>query len=148
MYFVDRDKLERHLLYLDGLLHEFDQHTFESFLEKLSLERIVQMIVESMLDIGNMLIDGFIMRDPGSFDDIIDILVDEEVLPTAESEAYKEVIHLRHMLVKDYLNMEHTVVLDTLKRNYYSIELFSQRVHDYLQGQSGVANTFSVDTNQ
>lgn len=27
------------------------------------------------------MIDGFIMRDPGSYEDIIDILVDERVIP-------------------------------------------------------------------
>ncbi|GAA3319942.1 hypothetical protein GCM10020331_028930 [Ectobacillus funiculus] len=30
------------------------------------------------LDVGNAIIDGFIMRDPGSYEDIIDILVDEK----------------------------------------------------------------------
>ncbi|WP_077624944.1 DUF86 domain-containing protein [Sediminibacillus massiliensis] len=143
MYFVDRNKIEQHLLYMDGLLREFDQHSFESFLEKLSLERISHMWIESLLDVGNMIIDGFIMRDPGSFTDIIDILVDEEVLPAGESDAYKEVIQLRKMLVKDYLNLDHQVIVDVMKRNQYSLEMFSTRINDYLDGESGVANAFS-----
>lgn len=72
MYFVDRDKIERLLLYMDGLVQELDQHQYASFMEKLSLERIVHMTIESMLDVGNMMIDGFIMRDPGSYNDIIE----------------------------------------------------------------------------
>ena len=35
--------------------------------------------MESMMDVGNLMIDGFIMRDPGSYEDIIDILVDEKL---------------------------------------------------------------------
>ena len=33
-----------------------------------------------MMDVGNLMIDGFIMRDPGSYEDIIDILIDEKVI--------------------------------------------------------------------
>ena len=48
-----------------------------------------------MLDVGNSMIDGFIMRDPGSYDDIIDILEDEKVITTEMSESYKRVVPLR-----------------------------------------------------
>ena len=51
---------------------------------KKALERIVHLLVECILDTGNDMIDGFIMRDPGSYDDIMDILVDEKVVPTEE----------------------------------------------------------------
>ena len=30
-------------------------------------ERIGQMLIESSVDIGNMIIDGFILRDPGNY---------------------------------------------------------------------------------
>ncbi len=143
MYFVDRSIIERHLLYMDGLMTEFDQHTYDSFLEKLSLERMTHMVIESMLDVGNMVIDGFIMRDPGSFFDIIDILVDETVLPAEEADGYKQVIELRKMLVKDYLNIDHEEILRVIKTNYASIEMFSSRINDFLDNETGVANTFS-----
>ena len=32
------------------------------------------MLIESSVDIGNMIIDGFILRDPGNYKDVIDIL--------------------------------------------------------------------------
>ncbi|QTN00203.1 MULTISPECIES: DUF86 domain-containing protein [Sediminibacillus] len=143
MYFVDRSIIERHLLYMDGLMNEFDQHSYDSFLEKLSLERMTHMVIESMLDVGNMVIDGFIMRDPGSFSDIIDILVDETVLPAEEADGYKQVIELRKMLVKDYLNIDHEEILRVMKTNYASIEMFSSRINDFLDNETGVANTFS-----
>ncbi|WP_342720424.1 DUF86 domain-containing protein [Sediminibacillus albus] len=140
---MDRSLIERHLLYMDGLLQEIDSHVFDSFLEKLSLERIAQMMIESMLDVGNMIIDGFIMRDPGSFTDIIDILVDEAVLPAEEADAYKQIILLRKMLVKDYLNMDHEKILEVIHRNHSSLEAFSSRINEYLDNEMDVANTFS-----
>jgi len=111
MYFVDREKIEQTLKYMDELLRELNQNSFDSTLEKLSLERLVNMLIESTLDVGNMLIDGFIMRDPGSYEDIIDILVDEKVIPVSDQESYKEVIKLRNIVVRDYLKIDHPLLL-------------------------------------
>ncbi|HLR71218.1 MAG TPA: HepT-like ribonuclease domain-containing protein, partial [Pseudogracilibacillus sp.] len=86
MYFVDRSRIEKTLAYMEDVLNELKNVRISSFSEKLGLERIVHVLIESVLDVGNMMIDGFIMRDPGSYEDIIDILVDEEVIP-AEDEA-------------------------------------------------------------
>ena len=66
----------------------FDEHvrlfaeysSWNTEIEKKALERIVHLLIENVLDVGNAMIDGFIMRDPGSYDDIIDILVDEKVV--------------------------------------------------------------------
>lgn len=143
MYFVDRKQLERTLLYLDGLLQELKNHSFESFLEKQAMERLVHMSIEAMLDTGNMIIDGFIMRDPGSFEDIIDILIDEDVLPAEEADRYKAVIQLRAMLVKDYLNIDHNQVWQVMQNSYQSMELFSSRIRDFLDEETDVANAFS-----
>jgi uncharacterized protein YutE (UPF0331/DUF86 family) len=144
MYFVDRNKIERTILYMEGLINEYSQHSFDSFMERLSLERLVHMTIESMLDIGNMMIDGFIMRDPGSFTDIVDILADENVLKEGESEVYKKVIELRKMLIKDYLNTDHKQIVSVMNESLPTIEIFGQRVRDYLQGESEVATTFTV----
>src|SRR5690625_247713 len=101
MYFIDRSKIEETLLYMENLLQTLDEYSFTSFVEQLSLERIAHMMIESTLDVGNMMIDGFIMRDPGSYEDIIDILVDEKVVPEEDQENYKQVIRLCKSLVKD-----------------------------------------------
>lgn len=41
------------------------------------------------------MIDGFIMRDPGSYDDIMDILVDEKVVTEEEGTHLKQFISYR-----------------------------------------------------
>lgn len=143
MYFVDRSKVEQTLLYLDKLLNAFEQASFDSLQDKLSLERIVHMIIESILDVGNMMIDGFIMRDPGSYEDIIDILVDEKVIPIEEQDAYKELINLRQMVVREYLAIEHVQLIDTMNTSKKKVGKFSSHVTHYLNNELGVANTFS-----
>ena len=143
MYFIDRSRIEQILNYIDQLLVEFDRDSYDSTLEKLGLERLVQMLIESTLDVGNMMIDGFIMRDPGSYEDIIDILVDERVLPEQDSEGYKNIIRLRTALVRDYLTIDHTLLQETISTNKKKIDQFSTHVTTYLNNELGVAHAFS-----
>lgn len=88
MYFVDRNNIEQTLRFFETQLALFDSTpAWQSEIEKRALERISHLMIECILDVGNDMIDGFIMRDPGSYDDIMDILTDEKVV--AEDEANK-----------------------------------------------------------
>ncbi len=82
MYFIDRQKINETLAHMESLLALFEGHQKwnESKIHALALERIAHTLVESIIDVGNSMIDGFIMRDPGSYDDIIDIMEDEKVI--------------------------------------------------------------------
>jgi len=143
MYFVDRSKIEKTLKYTEEILQEIDKHTYTSFAEKLSLERMVHVLIESTLDVGNMMIDGFIMRDPGSYEDIIDILVDEKVIPKEQEEDYKSFIKLRKMIVTDYIEVDHDVLGETMSRVKTTLDQFSSHIRTYLDNELGVANAFS-----
>ncbi|MBO8156759.1 MAG: DUF86 domain-containing protein [Bacillaceae bacterium] len=145
MYFVDRNKIEQTLKYLEGLLDIFEKQEYSSHFEKLGLERISQMAVESIIDVGNMMIDGFIMRDPGSYEDIVDILVDENVLPEEESEGYKAVINIRKMLVHQYLEVDHDHIVNVLKKYMKSLKEFSPRIRRYLNEELGPVSAFASD---
>src|SRR5699024_7033474 len=143
MYFIDRSKIEEILKYMEKLLAELNQQTFPSFKEKLGLERLVHMFIESTLDVGNMMIDGFIMRDPGSYEDIIDILVDEKVIPPSDQDSYKDVIKLRNAVVRDYVKIDHQLLLGTMSKNKDKLNQFSSYIRTYLNTELGVAHAFS-----
>src|SRR5699024_4420636 len=118
MYFVDRKQISNTLNYMDSILSMLEKEELSQiFVQKLALERMAHLLIESFLDVGNMMIDGFIMRDPGGFDDIIDILVDEKVIPESEEKAYKEMIQIREMLVKNYLRVNHARLKETVTEN-------------------------------
>lgn len=146
MYFVNRSEIEQTVAHIDTLLNEAKTASFSTNIEKLGLERLVHLVIESILDVGNMMIDGFIMRDPGSYHDIIDILTDEKVIPTDEGDNYKAVIDLRQMLVQNYLAVDHEEVKDVLFANIDVLEQFSPKIRTYLTNELGVANAFSNES--
>src|SRR5690625_3946284 len=144
MYFVNRSEIEKTITYLDTLLNEMDNHLLLSTtMEKLGVERLAHVAIESILDVGNLMIDGFIMRDPGSYHDIIDILIDEKVLPKQDEMAYKELIDLRQMLVNDYLSVDHKHILKTISKNNHTHDHISRYIRTYLDNELGFPNAFA-----
>lgn len=143
MYFVNQEHIEEILDYMDQLLDEMDNLSDDSLIHQLAFERLTHLIIESIIDVGNMMIDGFIMRDPGSYDDIIDILVDEKVLPESEMNHYKEVIALREMLVQRYLQVNGVRLRKTMLDNEMILNQFSDHIRSYLRNESDVAHAFS-----
>ena len=144
MYFVDRNKIILNLQHINELITVLEEHTdwLDSTINKLALQRIGHNLMESMMDVGNLMIDGFIMRDPGSYEDIIDILVDEKVITQEMDEPLKAVVGLRKMLVREFIQVDDQEVLDVLKSSLPAIKEFPPKVQDYLINELGPVSAF------
>ncbi|MCQ6267981.1 DUF86 domain-containing protein [Fictibacillus sp. WQ 8-8] len=149
MYFVDRKKIEHHLVYL-GSLHQQAKKLAgkEGDVEKLALERAAHVIIESMIDVGNSMIDGFIMRDPGSYEDILDILEDEKVITAQNAKGLKKVVSLRKMLVQHFASVSHSEISEVLLENSGSIESFPADVRRYIEQELGPVSAFLPEEEQ
>ncbi|QNG60584.1 DUF86 domain-containing protein [Bacillus sp. PAMC26568] len=143
MYFVDREKIEETLIYFEKNLALFlEQEGWKTKIEKNALERLAHMMIESVLDTGNAIIDGFIMRDPGSYEDIIDIMLDEKVVIETEAEALKDVIRFRKVLVQEYLIIDHKKLSDSFVKQSDALKNFPDRVRSYLENELGPVSAF------
>jgi uncharacterized protein YutE (UPF0331/DUF86 family) len=143
VYFIDRELIEAKLCFLEKQLNIFnDQTSWSKDIEKAALERICHMSIETILDVGNAIIDGFIMRDPGSYEDIIDILLDEKVINNDEATGLKEVILLRKVLVQEYLHVEVDALVHTFTTQETYIKSFPTNVRTYIQNELGPVSAF------
>ena len=144
MYFVDRNKITLNLTHLDELLAIFEakENWLEDDLSKLALQRIGHNVMEAMMDVGNLVIDGFIMRDPGSYEDIIDIFVDEKVVTPEMDAPLKAVVGLRKMIVREFLAVNDEEIVRVLTENLSVVKQFSSCVIDYLTNELGPVSAF------
>ncbi|MDM5321360.1 DUF86 domain-containing protein [Bacillus altitudinis] len=143
MYFVDRKKIEETLRFFEEQYELMQSHqTWTSPLEKKALERIVHLLVECILDTGNDMIDGFIMRDPGSYDDIMDILVDEKVVPEEEGIQLKKLVSCRKTLVQQYQEVVHHDLLQVISEVEHALQVFPNRIRTYLEQELGPVSAF------
>lgn len=150
VYFVDRNKITTNLQYLDKLLATFEaeENWLQNDISKLALERIGHNVMESMMDVGNLMIDGFIMRDPGSYEDIIDILIDEKVVSSDMEASLKAVVGLRKMLVREFVSVDITEVVNVLTASLPALKQFAPAVNSYLTNELGPVSAFLPEDHQ
>ncbi|WP_240374495.1 DUF86 domain-containing protein [Bacillus piscicola] len=143
MYFVDRKNMEETVCYIEHLNDVYAQAgATDSPLAKLALERIVQGWIEAVIDVGNKMIDGFIMRDPGSYDDIVDILEDEKVIHADDAHSLKNVIALRKPLVQQYTQINHERIEQVIEDNKKALEDFPNNIREYVEKELGPVSAF------
>ena len=146
MYFINRQSIIDRIEVINSMLNYYDSNSKPSNqIEVLAFERMTQLFIDSILDIGNAMIDGFIMRDPGSYDDIVDILMDEKVITKELGEAIKKLIPIRKHLLQDYTTSNIEAIMSTFVENIRAYKEFPTAVHTYLNKELGVVNAFSSD---
>ncbi|PTX59083.1 uncharacterized protein YutE (UPF0331/DUF86 family) [Melghirimyces profundicolus] len=142
IYEVDTERIKSQLEYLERCLDVmFDAREAWSRDDRLACfagARALHIGVECVIDVGSTMIDGFIMRDPGGYLDIVDILEDENVVPSYGAVRLKELIRFRDRLVRRY----HEVSEEELFRELSDTEVFHSYitwVRDYLKQELGSA---------
>ena len=98
-----RNRLD-HLVYLTNEIREIStaspERTHDGWrrMQKYALERLLWLTIEAVTDIGTMLLDGIIMRDAGSYEEIIQILALENAISPQVSEPLRKWVKLRQVL--------------------------------------------------
>lgn len=139
MYHIDTSRIKRQLLYLQtclNVLQDVERGSLERVTEQFAAARALHVAIECITDIGNALIDGFIMRDPGSYDDIIEILKDEQVIPAQEASQLKRLVAHRKILVLNYTEIDKKM-LQYLIELGQALKPFASRIESYLKQELG-----------
>ncbi|MCM3702926.1 HepT-like ribonuclease domain-containing protein [Paenibacillus macerans] len=135
MYYVNREQIERRLKLLpelDQVLRGAAKAQQPSLTERYAEERALHLAVEIVTDVGSYLIDGFIMRDASSYEDIVDIIFDEKVIDSGQHAVLTELVRLRKPLVQDYYAWDRAQVRGLTERLPGILAAFADSVRDYL----------------
>lgn len=141
MYNVNTQRIEEILTYIDKSLlpslSSIMQNPKSEFLNQpisgFAAERIFHLFIEGMTDVGNFLIDGFIMRDPGSYEDIVDIMEDEKVYTPEQAAVFKEIVLLRKDLVMEYTHSSHEKLFDAYASHSSVMNAYTSLIRAYLE---------------
>ena len=80
-------------------------------------ERSLHIALECLTDIGNIIIDALIMRDPASYEDIFDILTEEGVFTQAFHDHFIETVRFRKALAHEYLTLQTADVYEQVQKH-------------------------------
>jgi uncharacterized protein YutE (UPF0331/DUF86 family) len=136
MYYVNREQIAVRLDTMPDIasaLQALAANWQGSMLEGLAQERALHLAIETVTDIGSFLIDGFIMRDASSYEDIIEITGAEGVFPAQMLEILTELVKLRKPLVQDYYNWPRSELHPLTRTLSELLPAFKQSVERYLE---------------
>ncbi|UHA72554.1 DUF86 domain-containing protein [Paenibacillus sp. 481] len=105
MYYVNVEQLERRLNSIDDLVQAVEsiqQQWDGGLVVSLAQERVLHLAIEIVTDIGSLLIDGFLLRDASSYEDIVEIMAQEGAVHKEIQESLLELVRLRRPLVQSY----------------------------------------------
>lgn len=112
MYDVNTKRIDQVLSHMNrmlDLLEKLGERGAEAVLSDevaaLAMERALHLSIEGIVDVGNALIDGFIMRDPGSYSDVVEIMRDEQVITNEQAVMLTRLTEFRKHLVNEYTSV-------------------------------------------
>lgn len=105
MYYVNQEQIDQRLgviPLLVSVLNKAADAEEGDELARFAAERALHLAVEMVTDVGSCLIDGFIMRDASSYEDIVEIIHGEQVIDDSLFSVLLRLVRLRRALVQDY----------------------------------------------
>lgn len=143
MYYVNRKQIETILEQIPDIntgleiaASTWDGSTLLGFVQ----ERSLHLAIEVVTDVGSCLIDGFIMRDAGSYEDIITIIHEEKVFrDSGLFDTLIQLVGLRKPLVQDYYAWERSVLHPLTLELPAALLRFAEEVRAYLEQELGAA---------
>lgn len=136
MYYVDEEQIGARLRFIPLLSQALRRLALSGdpsdVLSHFAQERALHLAIESVTDVGSLLIDGFMMRDAGSYEDIIDVLHTEGVLADDAAARLKSLASLRRPLIQQYMNLDRSKLRDDLAETAQLLEQFPAIVSEFL----------------
>lgn len=139
MYYVNVDQIKQRLAFVPELLTgctELEQafsNGDKRLITYLAQERVLHLAIETVTDVGSLIIDGFLMRDASSYEDIIDILGTEKVFSEETTAALLSLVKLRRPLVQEYDTFSREGVHPLLKELPVILPDFTRSVEAFIE---------------
>lgn len=129
------DKLELLEGYIT-ILRDLQQYSFEeiekNYVIKGAVERYLQISLESMLDIGEIIISMEKIKRPQSYKEIFRTLGENGILPEAFARKIEPSAGFRNILVHMYAKVETNRLYENLQNGVEDMELFIEYIARFL----------------
>ena len=140
MYYVNREQIAERLAAVPSVAEAIEALATGwtgSLQQGLAQERCLHLAIEIVTDVGSSLIDGFIMRDASSYEDIIEITGEEGVYSRELQEPLLELVRLRKPLVQDYYRWPRAELHPMSEQLAGMLRQFQADVNAYLTRELG-----------
>ena len=97
------------------------------------VERLLQIAIEAMIDVGHHIISDEGFREPQSYRDVFKVLYENAILPEDELPKYENIASFRNILVHHYEKIDDSIVYGVFKNNLKDIEKYVTYILSWLE---------------
>jgi uncharacterized protein YutE (UPF0331/DUF86 family) len=136
---LDRERILAKLDELDGYLRELREIApaniadYRKVEKKRSCERLLQIAIECVMDVGNLLISGLRLGLPAEEDDILDKLERASIISAEMIAVLKRMKGCRNILVHDYARVNDEIIFEAVSTKLGDFEAFRREVISALE---------------
>lgn len=141
MYYVNQEQIAVRLNAIPELAEALSALASDwrgDLLQGMAQERALHLAIETVTDVGSYLIDGFIMRDASSYEDIIEVVGGEGVYPAELQDVLTELVKLRKPLVQEYYEWQRSELHPFTAQLPAQLTAFRDSVERYLKQELNV----------
>ena len=136
---LDRERILAKLDELDGYLRELREvaptsiAAYRKIEKKRSCERLLQIAIECVIDVGNLLVSGLRLGLPAEEDDIFEKLEHAGVISGAMVVALKRMKGCRNILVHEYARVNDDIIFEAVSTKLGDFDDFRRLVISALE---------------
>lgn len=136
---VDRDRLLARLDEMDGYLGELRAVAparlgeYKAIEKRRACERLLQILVEAVVDVCSLLVSGLRLGLPGEEDDLFQKLLAHGVLSEEMTATVRRMKGLRNLLVHEYGRINDEIVFETISHRLGDFEAFRREILGFLR---------------
>ncbi len=102
----------------------------------LQAERLLEVMIQAMIDIGNHVIAGLLLKKPEDYRQVFDILAQNRIIPEELLPKVRALVGLRNLLVHEYFEVDHSRLYDEARAGLTDFEEFCRAIVHFLQNRS------------
>ena len=136
---IDKKRIISKISELDSYLEELDKIKLISFEEyknsikdKRACERLLQILIESIIDILNIINSNLKLGLPGDEDELVEKIINKKVLSKQTGEIIKNMKSFRNILVHKYGTIDDELVFELLSEKLDDFEKFKKEILEFI----------------
>ncbi|MGQ9647618.1 MAG: type VII toxin-antitoxin system HepT family RNase toxin [Thermodesulfobacteriota bacterium] len=138
---LDKERVLAKIDELGGYRRELDQvkpasrEEYKKIEKKRACERLLQLLIECMIDICALLVTGLRLGLPGEEDDLFERLEQAGVISPLMKETLRKMRAFRNILVREYGRIDDQLVYEILQDNLNDFDTFKGEILEAIRNQ-------------
>jgi len=108
-----------------NILKKYTEKEFFAGFERLyAAEHLIQITIQSLLDVSSFIVASEKFRSPGSSVDVIEVLYENKLIDIKQRDLYQKIIRFRNIVVHFYNGVNENMLYGLLQNNLCELEKF------------------------